>query len=34
VDNELIFSKKQTHRFPMPGEVEARLSEGAGAQAP
>ena len=34
MDDELIFSKKQTHRFPMPGEVEAKLSERVGAQAP
>ena len=27
VDNEVIYSKKQTGRFPMPGEVEERLSE-------
>jgi hypothetical protein len=33
VDNELIFSKKETHRFPMPGEVEETLSRKVGAQA-
>lgn len=27
VDNELIYSKKQTGRFPMPGEVEEKLAE-------
>lgn len=27
LDNEIIYSKKQTGRFPMPGEVEERLSE-------
>lgn len=25
IDNELLFSKKQTGRFPHPGEVEAAL---------
>ena len=27
VDDELLFSKKQAHRFPMPGEVEEKLSQ-------
>lgn len=27
VDNELIYSKKETGRFPMPGEVEEKLAE-------
>lgn len=26
VDNEILFSKKTTGRFPMPGEVEEKLS--------
>jgi len=27
LDGELVFSKKQTGRFPAPGEVEAMLAE-------
>jgi predicted Rdx family selenoprotein len=27
IGNELIFSKKQTGRFPMPGEVETALEQ-------
>ena len=27
LDGELIFSKKQTGRFPAPGEVEATIAE-------
>ena len=26
VGNELLYSKKKTGRFPMPGEVEEKLS--------
>lgn len=31
IDNELLFSKKQTGRFPLPGEVEAALEQRAAA---
>lgn len=31
VDNELIFSKKRTGRFPEPGEVESALERRAAA---
>lgn len=31
LDNEIIYSKKQTGRFPMPGEVEEAVSERVGA---
>ncbi len=27
IDNELIFSKKKTGRFPLPGEVETALEQ-------
>lgn len=27
MDNELLFSKKQTGRFPSPGEVESILEQ-------
>ena len=27
IDNELLFSKKKTGRFPLPGEVEAALEQ-------
>lgn len=31
MDNEIIYSKKQSGRFPMPGEVEEKVSERVGA---
>jgi selT/selW/selH-like putative selenoprotein len=31
VDNELIFSKKQSRRFPQPGEIEKELGARASA---